>query len=117
LIGLIPLAGDAVTFVLSSAIALGIVRKGASGKVIALMIGNILLDTIIGSIPVLGNLFDFAFKANTRNIHLLKKHYEEGKYQGSGWPIVIAVGIVLLLLFVGMIYLFYLVLQWLFQAI
>jgi hypothetical protein len=35
------------------------------------MIGNIVLDWLVGSIPVLGSIFDFAFKANLRNLQLL----------------------------------------------
>jgi hypothetical protein len=45
---------------------------------------NILLDTVVGAIPILGNLFDFAYKSNERNVALLRRHYAEGRHQGSG---------------------------------
>jgi hypothetical protein len=45
---------------------------------------------VIGAIPIIGNLFDFAFRANDRNVELLRQHYEEGKYQGSGRGILAA---------------------------
>lgn len=64
-----------------------------------------MLDTIIGSIPVTGTVFDFFYKANNRNVRLLKEHYEEGKHTGSGLKIIIAVGVFLLLLFILFIYL------------
>jgi hypothetical protein len=105
IIGLVPVAGDAVTFLISSGLLLIMVRNGASGKVVVKMMGNILLDTIFGSIPIIGNIFDFFYKANNRNVRLLKEHYEEGKHTGSGMKFVIIVGILLLLLFILFIYL------------
>ena len=45
------------------------------------MIGNLLLDTIVGSIPLLGRIFDVAFKANRRNLKLLQKHLQAGRDQ------------------------------------
>jgi Trk-type K+ transport system membrane component len=57
------------------------------------------LDAIIGSIPLVGNLFDFVYKANDKNVRLLRRHYQEGKYTGSGWGIIIAVTVFMLILF------------------
>lgn len=101
ILGLLPFVGDVVSYTISSILVLAMARRGASGKVIVLMIGNILLDAVIGSIPLLGNIFDFVYKANRRNINLLTQHYQEGKHQGSGLSIVI--GVFLLLL--GMLFL------------
>jgi hypothetical protein len=112
-IGLLPFAGDAVTFLISSGLVLIMIRNGASGKVVVKMVGNVLLDTIIGSIPLIGSVFDFFYKANNRNVRLLKKHYEEGKYKGSGMKIIIIVGIMLLLLFILFIYLTIALIIWL----
>ena len=41
---------------------------------VARMMTNIAIDTLIGSIPLLGDAFDFAFKANRRNVALLRRH-------------------------------------------
>jgi MFS superfamily sulfate permease-like transporter len=79
-------------------------KYGVSRKVVVLMVLNVLLDAFIGSIPVIGNIFDFTYRANQKNIRLLKKHYHEGKYQGSGTGIIILVFIVL---FAGLILLAY----------
>nr|WP_245264093.1 DUF4112 domain-containing protein [Mesorhizobium sp. LSHC424B00] len=38
------------------------------------MLGNVLLDTLVGSVPILGSIFDVYFKANNRNITLLRRH-------------------------------------------
>lgn len=97
LLGLIPFVGDITTFAISGSLILYMTRYGVSRKVIILMLLNVVVDTVIGSIPLLGSIFDFAFKANERNIKLLKKHYQEGKYQGKGNEVIIAVAIVLLL--------------------
>ena len=87
-LGFIPLAGTLSTYAVSGLLVLTMARHGASRKLIIMMFGNILLDAIIGSIPILGNLFDFVYKANDRNVRLLRRHYQEGKYTGSGSGII-----------------------------
>lgn len=73
LLGLIPGAGDAVGAALSGYIILAAARAGASRPVLLRMVGNVLVDTVIGAIPVLGDLFDVAFRSNTRNVALLER--------------------------------------------
>jgi Domain of unknown function (DUF4112) len=96
LLGLIPVVGELGTFAISAALIVTMMRHGASRKVVVLMVLNVLLDTIVGSIPVLGNLFDFAYKSNERNVRLLRRHYGEGRYQGSGTGLIVLVVLVLL---------------------
>lgn len=100
IIGLIPGLGDVTSFTFSSFLILLMAKKGASGKVVTLMVINVLFDTIIGSIPVIGTIFDFFYKANNRNVRLLKRHYEEGKYQGSGKGVLVITIIVLVIILV-----------------
>lgn len=102
--GLFPVVGDLVSFGISSVMILSMVKHGASRKLIILMIGNIVIDSVIGSIPILGNIFDFAFKANQRNLKLLKEHQLEGKHTGRGTGILISVAIALLLIFLLLLY-------------
>jgi hypothetical protein len=85
IIGLIPFIGDLLSFGISGLLLLSMVRYGASGKVIFLMVWNILLDTLIGGIPVLGDIFDLKYKANRRNFELFRDYLNEGKHQGSAW--------------------------------
>jgi hypothetical protein len=59
-------------------------RHGASGAVVLRMALNILIDTVVGAIPLIGNIFDFAYKSNERNVALLRRHYAEGRHPGSG---------------------------------
>ncbi|WP_432713464.1 DUF4112 domain-containing protein, partial [Pedobacter sp.] len=74
--------------------------KGASNKLVVLMAINIFLDSTIGAIPLVGQVFDFFYKSNTRNLKLMNEYYLEGKHQGSGKNILLLVGIVLLILLV-----------------
>ncbi|WKN40459.1 DUF4112 domain-containing protein [Tunicatimonas pelagia] len=91
ILGLIPGLGDATSLAISGALVYYMAKHGASRKVVIMMLGNVALDALFGSIPVLGNLFDFFYKANTRNIRLLKRHYAEKKYQGKGTGILMGV--------------------------
>lgn len=76
LIGLIPWIGDIVTFSISSLIVMALVKHGVSKYVMFKMIGNILLDLVIGGIPVIGDLWDFFNKANRKNLKLAKEYFK-----------------------------------------
>jgi hypothetical protein len=72
LLGLIPGAGDVAGAALSAYIVWEAHRLGASKLTIARMIANVGIEALIGVVPVLGDLFDVAFKANIRNLRLLE---------------------------------------------
>lgn len=72
--GLVPGVGDAAGLALSSMVIVQAVRLGARGATVARMVLNVAIDAVFGSIPVLGSVFDFAFKANNRNVALLQRH-------------------------------------------
>lgn len=84
LLSFIPIVGGIPSLAISGVLIMTMMRHGASGSVVVRMVLNVLLDTLVGAIPVLGTIFDFAYKANDRNVRLLRAHYQEGKYQGSG---------------------------------
>jgi hypothetical protein len=73
LIGLIPIVGDLIT----TAISLWLVREaralGAPWHITARMLGNVALDGVVGIIPVAGDAFDVMFRANVRNVRMLKR--------------------------------------------
>lgn len=112
LINFVPFLGDISGFLVSAVLVLTMARHGASGKVVILMVLNILLDAAIGAIPLIGWIFDFGYKANTRNINLLKRHYEEGKYQGNGRGIVLIIITIMLVFIAVLIYLMWKLLVW-----
>ena len=97
LIGLfLPGLGSVASSIVSLALISTMRKHGASGHVVVRMLLNVFLDTTVGAIPLLGNVFDFYYRANNRNVELLRLHYEEGKYQGSGRGLIVAlvVGII-----------------------
>ena len=71
LLGLIPGVGDAAGALLSAYILYEAMRLGAPGTVLLRMIANIGIDTLGGVMPVVGDIFDFAWKANKKNAALL----------------------------------------------
>lgn len=72
-LGLVPGAGDTVSALLSFYIVIvALLHKLPPSKVIK-MIGYVLLDFVIGTIPFLGDLLDFAIHPNTKNLAILEK--------------------------------------------
>lgn len=72
LIGLIPAAGDLITAALSVYIIYRARQLGVPLRTRARMAANVAIDLLLGAIPVAGDVFDFAWKANRRNVNLLK---------------------------------------------
>jgi hypothetical protein len=104
LIGLVPGIGDAIGALFSSYIVFQAARLGASRATLMRMLGNVALDTIVGEVPLLGDLFDVGWKANTRNIGLLESHLERPvATRRSSRRVVVLVGGALLLLLTGVI--------------
>lgn len=77
LIGLVPGIGDAAAASISAYIVIQAARLGASTTTLIRMMGNILLELLVGIVPVLGDLFDFVWKANNRNVALLERKLDE----------------------------------------
>jgi hypothetical protein len=77
LIGLIPGIGDWLSFGISSALVFAMMRRGIGVGMLFRMLGNISLDALIGLIPIIGDLFDLHYKANRRNVALLKQYYTD----------------------------------------
>ncbi|MBM7454985.1 hypothetical protein HNR62_000835 [Oceanisphaera litoralis] len=79
IIGLVPGIGDLAGAGLSSYIILEAARMKLPAGVLARMGLNVLLELSIGIIPLFGDLFDFAFKANRRNVRLLNEYLGQGR--------------------------------------
>jgi len=117
LLNLIPYAGQFVAFGMSLALVVVMLRNGAGSKVAVKMLVNVLLDAILGSIPLIGYAFDFFNKANKKNVKLLRKHYFEGKHQGSAKGLLITLFIIIVLLCVAVFYLMYILAEWIFDTL
>jgi len=73
LIGLFPVVGDIITTALSLFIVHEAYQLGAPGHVIARMLGNVALDGVFGAVPLVGDAFDVLWRANRRNVRLLRE--------------------------------------------
>jgi hypothetical protein len=102
IVGLIPGAGDVVLGTMGTYALFVAYRLGAPGAVLARMLGNLGVDTILGAIPLVGDLFDAGFKANTRNKRLLESWLAEPHRttKRSRWIFILA--LMALLLMVGL---------------
>jgi hypothetical protein len=114
LIGLIPGAGDLATFLISGYMVSVMAKNGASGFVLARMVLNIVIDSLVGAIPIIGDIFDVAFKANQRNMVLMQQHYMEGRHKGGAWKVIVPVLLLLLIFIGGLARLAYKLLVWIF---
>jgi hypothetical protein len=76
LIGLFPGIGDAITTALAGYIVYEAHRLGAPRRIIARMIANVALDGVMGAVPLAGDVLDVMFRANRRNMRLLRDWLE-----------------------------------------
>lgn len=114
IIGLIPGLGDVAGLAVSAYIIAESARMGAPKSVLMRMSANTAIDAILGAVPVIGDLFDFAFKANRRNLDLLQSHLAEPRRTrrvSLGW--LAMVGGVSLLILVSVLMLLGRVVEWL----
>lgn len=106
LVGLIPGLGDWLGAAASGYIVYEAARLGIPGPILLRMVGNILVETLIGIVPLLGDAFDFAWKANLRNLALIDRHYRGGLSARPSGKIGATVGVLLLavlVVFVGLL--------------
>lgn len=76
IIGLVPGAGDFIGTLLSAYIVLEAARLGLPRGALIQMASNILFETVVGTVPVVGDLVDVTWKANRKNIALLEEHLD-----------------------------------------
>ena len=76
-LGLIPVAGDAIAAVLGMYIVWEARNLGMSRWQIWRMTANVGVDTLIGAVPLAGDLFDFVYRSNSRNLKIIRKHLDK----------------------------------------
>ena len=91
IIGMVPVAGDVVSGVISSYMIWEARQLGAPKWLIARMMANTLLDTTVGAIPILGDAFDVMFRANMKNMALLRRHMEKRGLKAAAGRVIDAV--------------------------
>lgn len=93
---LVPGLGDVLGAGVGLYIVLVAVQRKLPGVVVARMLMNLGIDTGLGMIPLAGDLFDVAFRANQRNVALLRARHGGGRGRPSDWILVIGAGLLLL---------------------
>jgi hypothetical protein len=106
LIGLLPGVGDALTSIVSLYILSAASRFGIPRVTLARMALNIAIDWMVGSVPLLGDLFDVYWKSNQRNVSLLRRHVmaapvEERRARTGDWFFVGGLIVALLVILAG----------------
>jgi Domain of unknown function (DUF4112) len=77
LVGLLPVGGDVVGLGISIYILWQVVQFNLPKTILVRMVVNIAIDALVGSVPILGDLFDVTWKANTKNVNLLESHLQQ----------------------------------------
>lgn len=108
IMSLIPGIGDTVSALINFGIFGMILVKGVPFGTAIKMMGNVIIDFLLSSIPLIGTIFDIGFKANVKNLNLLQKHLNSnptGKYYKGIWVVFSLTSVILLLLIIGLFWL------------
>ncbi|MGG6294316.1 DUF4112 domain-containing protein [Leptolyngbya sp. AN02str] len=96
-LGLIPGGGDTLSTAIASYIVLEAIRLRLPRETLVKMFTNLLTDTVLGSVPIAGDVFDVVWKANARNLALLEAHFADpspGKPASRWFLIVMAIAVI-----------------------
>ena len=77
ILGLVPVAGDAITAVLGLYLVWEARNLGMPRWQLWRMAGNVGIDTLVGAVPVAGDLFDLLYRSNTKNLKIIRKHLDK----------------------------------------
>jgi hypothetical protein len=120
ILGLLPGVGDVASALISLHILRAAQRSGVSRLTMGRMASNVLLDSLFGSVPVAGDMFDVFWKANSKNVALLGRHLDADpssrrRARRGDRLFFAAVVAGLILILVGSVSLTYLAVRWLMQ--
>lgn len=117
ILGLLPVGGDVLAALGSGWILYVAWRNGAPAGMIGRMLVNVLVDTLVGAVPVVGDLFDAGWQANARNVAMLERWLgEEGSQRHHSPAILVGIVLALLLLVAGVVGLVWLVFDVVFRG-
>lgn len=117
-IGLVPGLGDAAGAVMSAYIVVQAARLGAPVPSLIRMLLNVGIEALFGAVPLLGDLFDAAFKANLRNVTLLRREMQRpGSTRRSSTAVVAAVVFALIAILGAIGWVGFMVLRAIWQAV
>jgi hypothetical protein len=114
IIGLVPGLGDVLAGLLSLVIPIAAWIRGVPYVTLIRMAANLGIGVLVGSIPLFGDIFDIAWKANRRNYRLLQRHlYEPRRHTGRDWAFLALLGAAMALTFALPVVLVLWLLAWL----
>ena len=117
ILGLLPVIGDLIGMLIGGYIIMLAARLGVPRAVLARMLMNVAADTVLGAVPVAGDVLDAAWRANLMNARLLDKALADPKAAGrSSMWVLIATGALVLAIGVGGIVLTVWLIRWLFGS-
>lgn len=96
ILGLLPGGGDFIGVLVSGVIVARAMKAGLPKSAIARMMANIAIDAVVGAVPVAGDLFDFAFKANVRNLEIFRTSTARRREPLKDWGFVAGIGLLFL---------------------
>lgn len=99
ILGLLPAGGDIATAFLSGYMVWEAAQLGLPQEKLGEMVTNIVLDSLAGTVPVLGDLFDVTWKANAKNMQLIEAHLQlpsSSRKVNQGFVILILIGLLLM---------------------
>jgi hypothetical protein len=89
ILGLIPGIGDVLSGIIASYIIARAARAGVPKAALARMMTNVAIDTLLGSVPIIGDLFDFLYKSNTKNLKIFQESLGGRDEPAKDWGVVI----------------------------
>lgn len=93
-LGLIPGVGDTVGALMSTWIIAGALRHRVRPWIIVRMVANVVADLLVGAVPLAGDVFDFLFDSNMRNMRLLETHRDRRRQPRPAWRIALTVAVI-----------------------
>lgn len=91
----LPGAGDVLGAIPSMLILTLAVQRGVPPVIVLRMLLNVAVDSLVGAVPLLGDLFDAAYRSNDKNLALLERHTRPGRRPGAGDYFIVGIAITL----------------------
>src|SRR5262245_43227293 len=108
-LGLIPGIGDMAGSAVSALIIARAMQSGVSKGAIVRMVFNVAIDSLVGAVPFLGDVFDFAFKSNSYNLEIYREAVRGERKPLRDWLFILFISLILLVIvllpIVGLVYL------------
>ena len=117
IMGLLPGGGDTITGGIAAYIVVEAARMGVPREILYKMVTNIAIDSFVGTVPVVGDLFDVGWKANVKNIELLEKHLDVAESGKSDRLFIFGLVLLLTLIVLGFAVITFFTVTWFWQLI